>query len=190
MVNGWARAVRPLRWLLCIFLAVINVFHVDDIVYGDTDNEVNSAAECVRMVAKLFGFKLKEAKSRGPTRELEALGGLFSLPSVASGQILIQLKPAKQDKYCNRIAKVLSKERLGSAEACKIAGVMQWAQSLMFGRVGRAFLWPIYQRANYEHDMFLLGSSLRTALMGSLLLLRNARPRVMQAEREQVCQGR
>ena len=168
---AWARAVRPLIWILCNFLAVMGIIHVDDIVWADTETCSGTAALCIETVAKLCGFPLKASKHRGPCMLLEALGGSLRMPTVQCRSLEVTLKPSKREKYIKRFWASIREEKLSSPTACKLAGVMQWAQCVLFGRVGRAFLWPIYQRANYEHDQYKVGEVLDNALRGCLALL-------------------
>jgi len=133
---AWTRSVRPLMWTLCSFLGVMAVIHVDDIVWGDIAELAHSTAFCIRVVAKIFGFKLKASKRRGPATMLEALGGLMTLPSINVWSWTVTLKPSKREKYIKRFQAIVHSRQLSSAYACKLAGAMQWSQSLMFGRVG------------------------------------------------------
>ena len=80
----------------------------------------------------------------------------------------------KREKYCGRFRKAIDARKLSSTEACKLAGMMQWAQSLQYGRVGRAYLWAIYHRANHEHNLIHVNEALLTALRGCLVLLMHA----------------
>jgi len=79
MPMAWARASRPLLWVLCHFLGVMAVMHVDDIVLVDTEEGAGSAAACVRTLAAAFWVFAKgqeEQRSNPRARSFGSYGRL------------------------------------------------------------------------------------------------------------------
>lgn len=90
-------------------------------------------------------------------------------------RLRVQIPYRKRQKYKRRIEAALWAQELSAEEASKLASWSNWAASLMWGRVGKAFLWPIYNRANRQKGQTKLTEVLQFALEGLWHLLDTAR---------------
>ena len=97
---------------------------------------------CFMEFNSAMGFAVKAEKNEvGPS--IQFLGVSVSIADGLSAPIALALPEEKREKYASQIEEVLSSSFCPASTADSIFGRLQWAESLIFGRVHRAFLMSI-----------------------------------------------
>jgi len=93
----------------------------------------------------LLGFPTKPEKNLEPTQAGPLLGVWLSFPKghIAFGTQAARIKSLVQD-----ISEILRADRLSVGFASKLAGRLNFAGSTMTGKLGRAYLYPLYKYAS------------------------------------------
>ena len=183
MPHAWARVTALVLKILRVRFAIPCDCHVDDIFVIVPSLSANLAPlmhAIVRKVVEWLGFHLSASKSRLPARTTQALGGQITLPR--SGELTAQaeLAPNKKEVYIQRLRLWAARDVLPSELAAKVAGYAQVLVSVLFGRLARAYLWPVYQRANGFDNSSTNTPCLRFCLKSLARLIEVSRPKLVR----------
>ena len=100
--------------------------------------------------------------------------------TLARGFVHASLPKAKARKIIDEIQHILKTNVLSPAQAAKLRGKLGFAQSLLFGRFGRAMLKPITERQySVVRRRAPLRTNLRVALTWWVSALKNPKPRTV-----------
>lgn len=136
----------------------------------------------------MLGFKMKAAKQVSPTDVGPLLGVEVDL---RENDIVFRVDPIRKEALLREKEEILSADVISPGQAAKLAGKLIFAACALTGRVGRAFLQPLFRLANLqrvgrskddEHAPPLnadgtLSHRMRMALKWWAVLLRDAPPR-------------
>ena len=86
---------------------------------------------------------MRKTRTNPPTAGIELLGANIQF---STGHVRASLPPQKAATYQDELRKITSTNRLSPGDAAKIRGKLGFAQTLMFGRTGRAMLQPFSTR--------------------------------------------
>lgn len=115
----------------------------DDIHGSEPLGKADSSIHTIQEVCALFGFCLDSSKENPPCDRIDLLG---AESSILADSIEAVVPGRKRDALVCDLKRVLELGRLSPAQAAKLRDRLGFAQSLMFGRVGRAHLAPLSDR--------------------------------------------
>ena len=132
--------------------------HVDDLCGVEEEGGTTSAREAVLALHKALNLQLGQTKAvpdrntPGGANQLIVLGGDVAFPQAQAERLAglvakVDLPACKAAKYDRQIASTLNSGQLTSAEAGKVVGRWDFASAVALGRSGRAFTWPLRNRA-------------------------------------------
>ena len=148
-----------------------------------------------RDLLDLLGFKTKEAKCSPPKPKEQVLGVAFSF---GESTLSLSIDEGKKDRTLALIRAHLTSDKLDAMTAAKLAGRLAWAASVLSGRLGRAFLHPLYVLASIHSSLpdaprhpalkdggivtreGTIGPRLRNALRWWIALLLRGPPRLLR----------
>ena len=174
--SNWARVTQFLKWALSKFFGITIAVFVDDVHASEPLSTCDSAFRTVKALCALLGLVLDPLKETAPTCSLNLLGAFIS---VHSGYVDASLPERRRDELRNDVQTVLKNNRLTPALAAKLRGRLGFAQSLMFGRVGRAHLAVLSDRqyTQMSGTRFPLNDELRASLSWWVQFLSTPLPR-------------
>ena len=140
---NWGRVTRFIQFILERIFGVVIFVYVDDCFCIEVATTVQSALKCFTGVCELFGFSLSPTKSQGPTKSLQLMGAELS---IFTGHVSACLPERRRIDLINDLKRIITFDQLNPAQAAKLRGRLGFAQSLLFGRVGRALLQPLTDR--------------------------------------------
>ena len=117
----------------------------------------------------LLGFEVHLGKSEYGMC-LPFLGILFDISSQENDWeptvCVVTIDEHRKEKLCKLIKATVEENKLSATDAAALAGKLSFAQSVLFGRLGRAYLKPIYSRSGSPLSMkpLKLNEELRQAL--------------------------
>lgn len=127
--------------------------YVDDMFSADRPECVEHALDCMkRLVRALLGHDAVAESKAEHGGTLEVLG-IEITPS--SDGFTCRLSKKKAEKCTGVIDEALKESTLHPGVAQKLAGRLSWATQLLFRRLGRAMLRPLFKRA---HSGYMHGS--------------------------------
>ena len=140
---NWARMAGFIQWVAMnvakLFLAVF----VDDCYTVEPCSTIDSAFVVLNAINAAVGLPLAPDKGSEPTENLCLLGAQITF---ASDFVEAALPRRKAVDLIHDLRPVLQRGSLSPAQAAKLRGRLGWAQSLFFGRFGRARLAPFSAR--------------------------------------------
>ena len=174
--SNWARVTEFSKWVLRNFFGIAIAVYVAHIHCSEPVVTATAAILTVKAVCALLGFILGPKKEASPNSEMPLLG---SHVRVTSEYAECVLPDRKRSGILLDLENVLRANRLTPAQAAKLRGRLGFAQSLFFGRVGRALLGPIgdrqYSKAWWSRHP--LGEDLTASLRWRVANLEAALPR-------------
>jgi hypothetical protein len=188
--NCFCEAPRFIVQVGEVWLGLLLESHMDD-VFGSTTAEMgDSEYQLLVELHELFGFELAPesagaAKRMKPSTEGDILGGHFVICTPderKSSDILLRLSLPEQKriKYEQSMLNHIQKESLSSGSAKKLAGRMEFTGSVAWGKRGRPFLKPIYDRAHERATQ--LTTALRWSFMGLRAMIETRQSQVVLRE--------
>ena len=173
---NWAHVAQFLKWVLEEFSNVVIAVYVDDIRGAEPLATAESAFATIKAVCALLGLVLDEKKDKPPGKTLELLGAQVA---IGPDSIEASLPPRKVSELSADLDAIQKRGRLAPAAAAKLRGRLGFAQSLLFGRVGRAHLAPFSERqySMAQDSRFPLNDELRNAIAWWENLLASPMPR-------------
>eukprot|EP00396_MALV-II-16_sp_LP-1_P000058 gene58-387_t len=162
---------RRFLWLLTL------AFYDDFFAVEDEGEIVGAKDDFLALFSGVLGFKFGPHKtSFGPC--LKFLGVMFNVEPAegGAGQIALRLwlTANRVKKITTQILGALARDALGPTAAGKLAGLLSWAQCVLFRKCGRAALQPIYDRTYARgRGPWAIGKSLSLALGWWVSVLRS-----------------
>ena len=173
---NWGRVTSFVQWVLATFFCLYLAKNADDCFATEPESTCFSAFSTVREVCALLGFALEGDKENAPSPSIDILGATVSL-----GSFFLEacLPTGRKRLLVVYLKQVLPKGVLTPGEAPKLRGRLGYAQSLMFGRLGRARLQPFSDRqySKLRHGSWELSSDLREVLAWRIANLETSAPR-------------
>ena len=117
--------------------------YVDDCFCVELSTTIHSAHDSFRTLCEILGFALATGKAQAPAKSLILLGALAMLHP---DRVSACLPGRKRFVLPNGPGQILMFDHLNPAQAAKCRGRLGFAQSLVFGRVGRALTQPLSAR--------------------------------------------
>ena len=140
---NWARAAQFPEWCLEQLCGIVLAVYVDDCCATEPKTTAGPALSAILAMCQIFGLFAEQSKTATPTTQLKLLGASIS---IFDTHIATALAADKRDALVLDIRNFLRTNRLTPAQAAKIRGRLGFAQSLMFGRMGRALAGPLSDR--------------------------------------------
>ena len=141
--RNWGRVVETIKFLCRKLFRIDTFYFVDDGFGAEPSSTATNAFESTIALATLLGFKIHPDKLTSPTETLKLLGAIIT---ITDKQIIVKNPKTRIRKIRNTIAKILVSKRLTPANAASIRGKIGFAQSLLFGRVGRSKVHELIKR--------------------------------------------
>ena len=140
---NWARVTSFLQFVLQhLFQVWLGIF-VDDCFCIEPKETVGSALASVKALCNLLGLSLANDKENPPCTTMNLLGAQIT---ILRDSVKAALTPKRINDYSVYLRNFLKKGSMSPGEAAKARGKLGFAQSLMFGRFGRALLQPFTTR--------------------------------------------
>lgn len=184
--NQFAHAPLFMVHVLRVLFGMYTGVHVDDVPGIEQQGPLaQQAHQIVVDLHQLCGHKLHDEKrvpcgapyaaaKRGVILGIDTDLDRSHVPPNCIAKLTI---PAdKRERYIKRIDDAIAQGKLTAAEAGKIAGQAQYAVSALWMRSGRAFLWPLYNRA-HKGDGDHLTEALLFGLQGIREIHKQCKPR-------------
>ena len=140
---NWGRVTHFLQEVMLNMFDVVVFIYVDDCFIVEPHDTLQSAWDAFHTVCQMLGLSLEPAKGQPPARKLHLLGADIAL--TAEG-IHASFPDRKRHDLLNDLKQVLKYNQLNPAQAAKLRGRLGFAQSFVFGKLGRALLHPLTAR--------------------------------------------
>ena len=139
-VYNYNRRSALLNEFLNTLFKVPAMCYYDDKFGFEIDELAAAAHEMVQEVHRMLGAKFDVAKCQ-MGKEVEILGITYDLE-----RLKVKIKAKRKADILQWLDRIMLQERLDPGEAGKLKGVLQFASSQIWGKVGRAFLRALSQR--------------------------------------------
>ena len=135
-----------------------------------------SAFLATKALCGLLGLTLEPRKESPPAQPMSLLGANVT---IAGHVVTAKLATRKRNEYRAALTSILAGNRMAPSIAAKTRGKLGFAQSMCFGRYGRAMLHDLTMRqyATIGKPKYWITSELRESLQWWLSTLGTARPR-------------
>lgn len=140
---NWGRVAAFAEFVLFKIFGVVMFVFVDDCFIIEPRGTCAAALSALNVTREALGLALEHSEEVQPTTDLLLLGAEISLRVLS---VEASLPDKKRVEISEELAKILVRKTLTPAEAAKLRGKLGYAQSLMFGRWGRAMLSPFSDR--------------------------------------------
>ena len=123
--------------------------YLDDFWMVAPEEVAEEAFSIFCFIFELLGFMLKTKKAVRPTER----GPLLGVEADLSGRNLrFHVDPQRRERLLTELRAVVRARRLVPGQAARLAGRLVFAASALAGRVGRAFLQPLFRLANLHRQ--------------------------------------
>ena len=139
--GNWGRVTALFKWILMNYFSAHLPIYVDDCFIIATAETIQSAAECVRTLAELCGFGLDKDQSHSDSLAILGARVHFGPEGVSA-----TLPEKRRGSLIHDLECILASGELSPGQADKMRGRLGFAQSLMFGKLGRVQLHPFSNR--------------------------------------------
>ena len=174
---NWARVTQFVAFVLRKLYRIWIGVYVDDVFCLEPDSTIVSAQLAIKDLCRILGLQLAPDKEIAPTISAMLLGAEVRL---SRGFIHATLPPQKVSAILDEILDILKRNTLTPAHASKLRGKLGFAQSLLFGRFGRAMLKPLAERQySTTRKRAPLTTNLRAALEWWSAALKRPTPRLV-----------
>ena len=180
---NWGRVAAFAQWALSTFFCVYLAKYVDDCFATAPESTCSSAFLAVKGVCEILGFPLEEKKECLPAPTIDILGATVSIGSFF---VEARLPTGRKGRLISDLKEIAPRGTLTPGKAAKIRGRLGYAQSLMFGRLGRAHLQPFSDRQYAKHGLgkWELNSDLKEVLAWWIANVFSAVPRRVNFSKE------
>ena len=134
---NWARVTNFVQFVLLKLCNVWLGIYVDDCFCVEPEHTIESASNCIKAVCALLGLQLEPSKEQLPSDCIALLGATIQITRTS---ITASLPEKKRRDYVAMLRGALARNSLSPAAAARLRGKLGFAQSLMFGKFGRALL--------------------------------------------------
>ena len=140
---NWGRVAKFTQLAIERIFGIIVILYVGAWFFTEMVPTAQSQHERFNATCELLGFSLTPSKAQGPAKSLRLLGAdIARHPGRASDRLPERLR----GDLISDFHQVRSYDQINPAQAAKLRGRLGFAQSLLFGRVGRALLQPFADR--------------------------------------------
>jgi hypothetical protein len=162
-VHAWNRVGALLAHIARVWLKLPVLRYVDDYFSCDREENVKHALGCFASLCRILmgddALKDKKMESGNPI-------GILGLRVTADEtSVHVWPEPKKVTNWAKDIDEAISKQKLSSADASKLAGRLSWAAQHTFMRIGCAPLRPIFTQVNKPLPGDRITNLLRDALI-------------------------
>ena len=172
---SWARITGFAQWVMLQLGSVFLAVYIDDCFTVEPAETAHSSLAVVRALNRALGLALAPEKCVYPAETLTLLGDNLTL---AEAFVEATLPKRKAKDLMRSLRTTLQRGTLSPAAAAKLRGRLGWAQSLLFGRFGRAMLAPFTNRQYAKGSGRLpLSAELSEALPWRIAIISNPTPR-------------
>ena len=175
---NWARLTSFVQFVLRkVFMVWLGVF-VDDCYCVEPQSTITTALWVTRELCSLLGLELAPDKEQPPTQALTLLGASIQLGDRC---VTASLAEKRKTDYTALLKNILRRNSLSPAAAAKIRGKLGFAQSLMFGKYGRALLHEFSARrySSMRGPTFPLSPALAEAIQWWIATIPATKPRTV-----------
>ena len=142
-VFSWSRVAAAIVRILRVVLKIPAGVYVDDLHGAERPECVQHTNECVvRLIKFILGESSVAAHKVAHGLPMEELLGA-TIDADEHGASFCP-NERKVDKWCGEIRSILLKKHLPSGAGKKLAGKLSWSAQIVFCRLGRAMLRPLY----------------------------------------------
>ena len=160
-VYGWWRCAQAIKAIATRLFFMVLFIYVDDTFMVDVKENADQAKRMFRELVNLLGWELDAEKSAGMSRSIPLLGCRVA---VSDDCVVWSLSEDKARSWSEDVAQALADNVLSPAMAAKMAGRFNFACCRAFGRVGRAYIRPLYWRQAASGGSWTLTRRLRLCL--------------------------
>ena len=148
------------------------VHYVDDYGSIEPTQTANSGFSTFEQLNSILGFHMKKSKRQPPEQSHRIQGVVISCDTMN-----ITVAPCKDrvDNISQQLRQHLHTKSMTPEQARKLAGKCSFTTTHLFGRVGRAALRALYDKAFSNTDS--IGSQTQSAIIALLDILNNCQPR-------------
>ena len=141
-MHSFLRLARALWWIGVRGCKLIWTSFYDDFITFSQPKLIGSTSKVVKVLFKVLSwvFAEKGDKAQPFGHQCAALGVYFDLAASSMGKAVIANIESRRAELCEEIKSVLSDGQLGSKRAQRLRGRMQFAESQLFGRMGKRCL--------------------------------------------------
>jgi hypothetical protein len=157
-----------------ILLGLMFTHYVDDYNASDPSPWAESGFTGFEDMCKCLRTTLKQSKRQPPAKIRDTLGVIIE---TRTDDIVVRPRPNRKARLAGFIQNALTENKLPKQQAESLAGKLNFYNSAVFARLGRALLRPIYRRAHFGGVE--LGVDLSASLEAALEMLLHAPPRVV-----------
>ena len=122
--------------------------YVDDFFSVEQALFAESSFAAFQAFHLMLGFRMKEAKSKPPSKTHTLLGIDWTLDDE---YVRAELGPTRIARLVSTIPGFLDSDVMSSAECSSLTGRLCFSCTWVFGNVGRSFLQPLYFRQHHGH---------------------------------------
>ena len=140
--TNWPRVTLFIKWAMAALFSLVIAVYDGDIIIVETSQTIDSAIGALKLVCETLCFQLEAAKERPPPSEIFLLGAEVEIDTNGISAKL----PGGKKGYSKRTAASFGQEYVSASARIENQGRLGYAQSLLFGIVGRALLAPFEKR--------------------------------------------
>jgi hypothetical protein len=176
--NRCSRAIYRIGASL-LMLSWTNYF--DDYPQVSLALDASSAKASAENLCKLLGWTVSEdAKKRlNVSKQFSPLGVVFDYQKTSAGSFDVKNKPSRAEEFHTTVQGHVRSKKITAAEASSLKGRFMYADSHVFGRVGRFALSLLGVRAHSSGSVQILHGDLEEALLWLDKWLTEAKPRTV-----------
>ena len=178
--RNWGRVVEAIKYLNRKLFHIATFCFVDDVFGCEPSDTAHSAHSTSIEFARLLGFKVHKIVE--PTETLTLLGAELSIRST---EVILRNPIERINKIETEIIAILKANRLSPALASSLRGKLGFAQSLLFGRIGRCHVHGLIKRQYSKTSSNTLDTQLKSDLTWWLRNLRKTPERYVPTCHEQ-----
>ena len=179
-VHSFLRVAHSLRFILTAHLGIICTNYFDDFVVLCRQSEATHLTKVVNTVLRLLGWAFAETGPKAPefSNTAQALGVRVDVTNMHLGEVWVDNTESRKSDLSSCIQGVLQSGVLGTAEALKLRGRMQFTTGQLFGRLSRTALSKVTHHA-YRSNVARISKDLQSALFLHDKFLLAGKPRLV-----------
>ena len=139
---GSIKSVHSLWFIFLAHLDILTTNYFDDFVVWGRESESRHLTSIVNAVLKILGWAFAEEGPKAPdfSSIFQALGVRVDVSAMHRGQARIDNPESRNLDFSSCIRDILHTGELGTAEALRLRGRLQFTSGQLFGRLSRAAL--------------------------------------------------
>ena len=155
--------------------------YFDDFPQVSLKVDASSSKAAAENLCKLLGWTVSEdaKKSVDFSKQFSPLGVVFDYLATSRGSFDVKNKPSRSEEFHTTVQGHVHSKMITAAEAASLKGRFMYADSNVFGRVGRFALALLSARAHSSGSVQILHSELEEALLWLDKWLADSKPRTI-----------